>query len=380
MRARSVGAAIVVAVLAAGPSQPAPAQSPRARAAELSTRAAELEARGNQSAALALLWEAAGLAPRDPDVLARLGSSLERIGALEAAIDAYRRALAEGPRTGAVERNLILTLVKAGKGPEAVARAQAVVANAPNDPEAHFTLGLAQSEQDVQQAMATFRHVLTMAPRHTLARYNLALVLKRVDRLPEAVEELERALAIEPRPEAHYTLGIIRWQQGDLERAARALREAVARDPQYAEAHYSLGAVLKARGEHAAAVDALRRAIALRPDLWGARHTLAQVYQAAGNDEAARAERADAERLRAQAAREQEAGVWTSVGIARLDGGDAAGAAEAFRRAIAVSGSYAPGHYQLGRALRQLGQADAAAAAFARARQLNPSLVPPGTR
>ena len=69
------------------------AQSPR----DLYTRAVQLEADGNQPAALALLWEAAGLAPRDADVQNRLGEALERIGALDAAIEAYRRAVAARP-------------------------------------------------------------------------------------------------------------------------------------------------------------------------------------------------------------------------------------------------------------------------------------------
>lgn len=378
MRGPSVIPMVVLAALVLFEPATARAQT-GAGAAALSARAAELEAQGNHAAALALLWEASGLAPGDAALLVRLGNALERIGALDGAIDAYRRALETNPDLRLAARGLILTLVKAGRGPEAVDRARAVVADAPGDPEAHFTLGLAQSEQDVQQAMASFRQVLAMAPRHALARYNLALVLKRTDRLSDAIDELQRTLRIEPRPEAHYTLGVIYWHQGELDRAARALEEAVALDPRYADAHYTLGAVLKARRDFPAAVDSLRRAIALRPDLWGARHTLAQVYQLSGSDEAARAELAAAEALRARAGREQEAGVLTAVGSARLDAGDAAGALVLFARATAISDAHAPAHYQQGRALRALGRAEEARRAFERAQALDPSLVPPGT-
>jgi hypothetical protein len=44
---------------------------------------------------------------------------------------------------------------------------------------------------------------------------------------------------------------------------------------------------------------------------------------------------------------------------------------------IATMETYAPAHYQLGRALRRLGQDEAARAAFTRAYSLNPSLIPP---
>ena len=187
---------------------------------DLYTRAVQLEADGNQPAALALLWEAAGLAPRDADVQQRLGEALERIGALDAAIDAYRRAIAARPDFTRADNSLTLALTTAGRGPEAVERARARVAEAPGDPERHFTLGLAQSEQDVDEAIRTFSHVLTMRPDHALAHYNLALVLKRVDRTKDAIAELQRALAIQPRAEAHFALGTLYFHQGDFDRAA----------------------------------------------------------------------------------------------------------------------------------------------------------------
>ena len=55
--------------------------------------------------------------------------------------------------------------------------------------------------------------------------------------------------------------------------------------------------------------------------------------------------------------------------------GDAIAALDAFRRALAIRGTYAPAHFQMGRALERLGDAEAADGAYARARQLNPHLV-----
>lgn len=352
-------------------------QDASARARQAYARAIELEAAGNHGAALSLLWEASGLAPRDADVQNRLGEALERMGALDAAVEAYRSALTARPDFRKASNNLILVLVKAGRGEEAVQRARALAAVPPDDPDRLFTLGLAQSERQVSEAIASFRRVLEIAPRHALARYNLALVLRRADRLPEAIEELERVLAIEPRAEAHYTLGIIYWHQGDLERATRALRAAAAARAAYAEAHATLGAVLKSARDWNGAAAALRRAIALRPSDAAAHYTLSQVLQATGDSDAAREHMAEAERLRLRQQMEQEAGVWTSVGTRQLDRGEPETALVSFRRAITVFEGYAPAHYQMGRALDRLGRYDAARAAFARAQQLNPSLVPP---
>lgn len=341
------------------------------------TRAVDLEGQGEHSAALALLWEASGAAPRDPDIQNRLGEALERIGALEGAVDAYRRAVEARPGFRKAENNLILTLVKAGKGEEAVIRARALVDRTPTDAGRWFTLGLALSEQDVEAALRTFQRVLALEPRHTLARYNLALVLKRADRLPEAIEALQRALEVEQRPEAIYTLGVIYWQQGNTEGALRALRTAVAIDPRHVDGHYTLGAVLASAKEWTKATEALRRAIALRPELPGAHDTLARVLRQSGDSRGASRELAEAERLRNLAALRQEAGVWSAVGSRMLESGDLAGALTAFRRATAALDTYAPAHYQIGLLLQKLGEYEASRAAFARAAELNPGLAAP---
>ena len=355
----------------------ASAQKTDPRAKETYARAAQLEARGNAAAALPLLWDAAALAPGDPDIQNHLGEALERIGALDAAVDAYHAAVAARPSHRKASNNLILALVKAGKAPEAIARARALLAEAPDDSERLFTLGLAQSEADVPGAIATFRRLLERSPRHALARYNLALVLQRDDRIQDAIEELERALAIERRPEAFYALGVIHWRLGDFAAATRALRSAIDAQPGYVEAYVILGTVLRARRDLDAAAAAFRRAIDLRPTSRSAHYDLAQVLQLQGKDEDARREFAEAERLRRHLEQSQEAGVWTAVGTTKLESGDLLAAVDCFRRATTALPEFAPAHYQLGRALLRLGERDAAADAFGRAQRLNPALVPP---
>ena len=340
-------------------------------------RAAQLEAAGDQAGALSLLWQAAGLDPADADIQNRLGEALQRIGALDAAVDAYRAALRARPAFRKAANNLVLALVAGGRGPEATQLARGLAAGAPHDPESHFTLGLAQSEQDVDEAIRSFRRTIALAPDHALARYNLALVLKRMDRPDEAADELRRAIAIAPRAEAHYQLGVIAWHQHRLEEAAAAFRSAIALDARHADAHQALGGVLHAAGDHPRAEDALRRALALRPDGADAHYTLSRLLRARGDAAAADRHVREAERLRERARLEQEARVWTATGSARMQAGDLAAAVDHFRRAARILDTYAPAYYQLGIALRRLGQPDEARAAFARAQQLNPSLVPP---
>src|SRR3954465_5821767 len=101
----------VLALVAATPLLLA-AQTPP-RATDLYERALELERRGNGGAALSLLWEAAGLAPRDAVIADRLGEALERIGALDGAIESYRTAAAAQPPARGALNHLVLALAKA---------------------------------------------------------------------------------------------------------------------------------------------------------------------------------------------------------------------------------------------------------------------------
>jgi tetratricopeptide (TPR) repeat protein len=353
------------------------AQDDAARAQAAYARAVDLEAKGNHPAALSLLWEAAGLAPRDAGIQNRLGEALDRIGALDAAAEAFRLAVAANPDLRKASINLIMTLVKLGKGEDAVAYARQQVAARPDDADSYFALGLAQSEQNVDGSIVSFRRALERSPQHALAHYNLALVLRRADRLSEAIEALQRTLAIAPRAEAHYTLGVIYWHQGELERARRALAAALDVEPRYADAQYALGSVLKSERKWAAAAEALRRAIALRPDQPAAWYTLAQVLSQAGDERGARAALAEAERLRRVVQLEREALTWTAVGIQQVQAGHLERALSHFQQAITVFEPYAPAHYQMGLALARLNRADEARAAFARAQALNPSLVSP---
>ena len=353
------------------------AQTPDTRARQLYERAIRLEQRGNDAAALSLLWEAAGLAPADGVIQDALGQGLERIGALDAAVEAYRRAAAARPPARGAANHLVLGLVKAGRAADAIALARSAVEAAPADAEGWFTLGLAQSDVDADAAIDSFHRAIAIDPRHVLARYNLALVLYHADKPDAALDELRQALAIQPRPEIHYTLGIVRWHRGDLDGAVDALEAAVAANPSYADAHLALGTVLKARGDLPRAAASLRRAVALAPAQAAPHIVLAQTLALAGDREGARRESLESDRLRRDAGRAQEAATLTAAGTEKLDAGDAGAAADCFRRATQALDTFAPAHYQLGRALDRLGQHDAARAAYQRARQLNPALVPP---
>jgi hypothetical protein len=75
MTARRWGRTIVTLAFVVAPSIGSAGQNADSRASRTYARAVELEAQGNHAAALSLLWEAAGLAPKDADIQNRLGEA-----------------------------------------------------------------------------------------------------------------------------------------------------------------------------------------------------------------------------------------------------------------------------------------------------------------
>src|SRR5438128_12142349 len=147
--------------------------------------------------------------------------------------------------------------------------------------------------------------------------------------------ELRKAAELDPgQADAHYTLGVTLWQQGEFAEAADELRLAIHARPDYAEAHYTLGTVLKQQGRLPEAANALREAIRLQPDFAGAHTTLAAVLRQLGDNAGA----AEQSRLGAEISKEknslQAATFNTNSGKRLLTAGDLDGAISQFRSAI----------------------------------------------
>ncbi len=202
--------------------------------------------------------------------------------------------------------------------------------------------------------------------------------MKLKDQLPAAVAELEKATQLDPsQADAHYTLGVTYWQQGEFARAAGELRAAIKIRPDYAEAYYTLGTVEKQQGDLQQSASALREAIRLQPEFAGAHTTLAGVLRQLGDNEGA-AEEAKVGAEMAKGARALQAATFSTNSGRRLLGtGDVDGAISQFRAAITVRPDYAPAHYQLALALKGKGQSEEAAREFQKAAELDPHLKAP---
>src|SRR5207244_12777525 len=95
-------------------------------------------------------------------------------------------------------------------------------------------------------AVDELRAALRRQPDAVTARLNLATALVAKQDWAAARIELEQLLNERPDlRQAHYSLGVVRYAQGDLNGAIEAYRGVLAGDPQHQDARYSLALVLK---------------------------------------------------------------------------------------------------------------------------------------
>jgi protein O-mannosyl-transferase len=113
-----------------------------------------------------------------------------------------------------------------------------------------------------------FTHALACTSPNSIAHCNLAGVLLDKAQTDRAVEEFEKALAVQPNPnpvKSLSNLGDALTRQGRYDDAIKRCEEALKLDPNYADAHYNLGHVLRLKGRLDEAIYHFREALRLQP-------------------------------------------------------------------------------------------------------------------
>jgi tetratricopeptide (TPR) repeat protein len=178
-----------------------------------------------------------------------------------------------------------ITLMRAGKIPEAIGHWEQALRMEPDLAEAHYNLGVALVQLGrAQEAIGHYQQALRIKPDLAEAHRNLGLALVQLGRVDEAIGQYERALQIKPDyAEAHNNLGVVLGQAGDHKGAIEHLEEAVRIKPEYAEAHYNLGVALVQLGRVDEAIGQYEQALQIKPEYAEAHNNLGVVLGQAGN-------------------------------------------------------------------------------------------------
>lgn len=153
----------------------------------------------------------------------------------------------------------------------------------PNARAAHNNLGMEYFLlRDYEEAIRHFDDALGIR-LDSKSQANRAAALVALGRLDEALEEFQKALALEPDlPDAMYGIGNIYQKKGDLLKAAEQYRLTLAVAPDYANALNNLGAVYIQLHDWDHAIETLKAAIDAKPDFIESYYNLAGVYEEKG--------------------------------------------------------------------------------------------------
>lgn len=136
-----------------------------------------------------------------------------------------------------------------------------------DDPQAWFHRGIAQCAQgEYDQAIASFRHSLSIRPDAAHVLNELGLVLATLGRASEATTYYRQAIRLDPAaPNPHYNLALLLCNDSPAQ-AEASFREAVRIDPGFSFAWNGLGLLLHDLRRFDEAQDCYRRALASGPD------------------------------------------------------------------------------------------------------------------
>ena len=117
---------------------------------------------------------------------------------------------------------------------------------------------LCHEEGASEMAEQLLKHAVTLYPEAFLPSFSLGAIYASEGRLPQAVLFLERAVSIDPIPQAFYLLGSCCYEMGRLTSAIQHLRETVRLDPAFEDAYYLLGLAYLDRRWYRKAQEAFR--------------------------------------------------------------------------------------------------------------------------
>jgi tetratricopeptide (TPR) repeat protein len=170
-----------------------------------------------------------------------------------------------------------------------------------------------ESQGNLDLAISEYRQVLAIDPARRGIHYRIGRVLLtrsssgQADTQTQALKEFEQELDLDPtNANAAYEIGEIYRKAGQLEKAQEFFEKALQYYPDFEEAQLGLGGVLIGLRKPEQALPHLQKAIALNPRDDVSYYRLSQAYKALGNTSEQQKSLAEFERLRGQAANQQE--------------------------------------------------------------------------
>lgn len=121
---------------------------------------------------------------------------------------------------------------------------------------------------NIDKALAAQQALVVERPYDAQVHNDLGNLLTLIERWQEAEASYRRAIELAPNdPSAHFNLALLDYQQGHFAEAGEELRKVLELSPGHGRAHYQLGIIYAAKGDRSKAVEQYARAFAADPTL-----------------------------------------------------------------------------------------------------------------
>jgi len=218
------------------------------------------------------------------------GVALFQHGYLDAAAESFQQVVAEKPNDAEAHYNLGTLNLRRNDLQQARQYLEQTVKLRPEYPEAWNNLGMiAAAQGQAEEAIRNFQESLRQRPDFGIALLNLGNLYRRGGRFDQAQMYLKRALEIQPDdPEANYSMGMFYAQQGQMQEAADSLEKAIELRPDYPEALNNLGVLFVRSRNYPKAEEQFNTCIRIAPNFDQSYLNLARVYVIQHDTEKAR--------------------------------------------------------------------------------------------
>jgi tetratricopeptide (TPR) repeat protein len=243
-------------------------------------------AAGDSGSSLALLREARNYAPDDPDVQFEFGAMALQLSLWQDAIAALQQTLKLRQNDAVALYSLGRAFLGEWKFEDARQQFARYVEARPDDASGHCALGMTLAAlESTQEAREQFDRSIMLAPEQTESYFRLGLIELNVKDLDEAATNFRQVLNRDSKHAgALSALGRVAFEQKRYSEAIELLQRAMAIDDSLREAHYYLGLTFARVGRKEEADSQLQIATRLEHDEAQHRRTVLRIQDGEGSD------------------------------------------------------------------------------------------------
>ena len=224
--------------------------------------------------ALAVFKRAASPPPTNPVQLQRLAEGFTALGETDSAIGIYRRVLERLPNLTVVREKLVELYLRKQDRTNAVTELRAIIRESPGNAQPHYLLGsILFEDRQLKEAAEAFRHTLILSPSFEPAYYDLAAAQMNSERVPEALETLQKARdKFQPSFVGEFYTGLAYGRTKDYTNSlkhltsAEVIARATATNRLNHSFYFQLGAACERTQRFKEAETHFRKALAIQPD------------------------------------------------------------------------------------------------------------------